>query len=314
MLTQRQYDRQTGWCLACLDVHRRRIAVRTDQFRAAFQQTLHATSGNLQAPHIQQLCDMAQRLEITPDQAFELVRPEAWAYWRYTFDQIKAIGTLTPATQQRLTWLQQNLRLPPFMVAPAWQEWEHTQRLLNIRAGKLPTVQPSVMISSAEICHWDSGANYYKTLTNSVKMTSGRLIITNQKVRFVSETGGFDFSLSKIGSVELANASGIDLRLTRQQGNGFYEVPFADLLVEIVHVLLNQFHRQALYEQMSSRSIPQHIKGSVYQRDQGLCIQCRSREYLEFDHIIPISLGGATSADNLQILCRACNQKKSNRI
>ena len=40
----------------------------------------------------------------------------------------------------------------------------------------------------------------------------------------------------------------------------------------------------------------------------------RAREYLEFDHIIPISLGGATSEDNLQILCRACNQKKSNRI
>ncbi|WP_324198746.1 HNH endonuclease [Nocardia amamiensis] len=36
--------------------------------------------------------------------------------------------------------------------------------------------------------------------------------------------------------------------------------------------------------------------------------------YLEFDHIIPLSRGGATSVANLQILCRRRNLEKGARI
>ncbi len=42
----------------------------------------------------------------------------------------------------------------------------------------------------------------------------------------------------------------------------------------------------------------------------GKCAKCGSTENLEIDHVWPRSLGGPTTPDNLQVLCKECNQKK----
>ncbi len=62
------------------------------------------------------------------------------------------------------------------------------------------------------------------------------------------------------------------------------------------------------------RSIPASIKKWVWNRDQGKCVSCGSVEDLEFDHDIPFSKGGSNSMDNIRILCRKCNRKKSANI
>jgi len=48
----------------------------------------------------------------------------------------------------------------------------------------------------------------------------------------------------------------------------------------------------------------------VWQRDGGQCRNCGSRRDLHFDHVIPQSWGGASTAENVQLLCRDCNLRK----
>lgn len=62
------------------------------------------------------------------------------------------------------------------------------------------------------------------------------------------------------------------------------------------------------------RPIPSHVRSSVWQRDKGRCNCCGSKEMLEFDHIIPFSWGGSNSIENIQLLCRRCNRRKSDSL
>lgn len=61
-------------------------------------------------------------------------------------------------------------------------------------------------------------------------------------------------------------------------------------------------------------SIPNDVANAVWNRDGGRCCICGSRSELEFDHIIPLSKGGATTFRNLQLLCHNCNLRKSDKI
>ena len=67
----------------------------------------------------------------------------------------------------------------------------------------------------------------------------------------------------------------------------------------------------------ASRYIPLVVKKTVWERDRGCCVQCGAwgrNADLEYDHVIPHSKGGASTATNLQLLCRNCNGLKGNRI
>lgn len=56
--------------------------------------------------------------------------------------------------------------------------------------------------------------------------------------------------------------------------------------------------------------IPSEVRAGVWQRDGGKCVLCGSRERLEFDHIIPLAMGGGNTARNIELLCESCNRSK----
>lgn len=60
--------------------------------------------------------------------------------------------------------------------------------------------------------------------------------------------------------------------------------------------------------------ISDELRRAVYERDGGCCVQCGSSFNLQYDHILPVALGGATTLENLQLLCADCNRRKSDSI
>lgn len=66
-----------------------------------------------------------------------------------------------------------------------------------------------------------------------------------------------------------------------------------------------------------SRSIPREVMLKVVRRDGQICQQCHQPvpdNKVEFDHLIPYSKGGTSTAGNIRLLCFECNRKKSDSL
>lgn len=60
--------------------------------------------------------------------------------------------------------------------------------------------------------------------------------------------------------------------------------------------------------------ITREVRRAVFERDGGKCVQCGEKFDLQYDHIIPVALGGASTVENLQLLCGSCNREKGANI
>ncbi len=72
--------------------------------------------------------------------------------------------------------------------------------------------------------------------------------------------------------------------------------------------------RARRYRERGGGNISADLRASVMERDGGVCQECGSLDYPQIDHIHPVSLGGATEEENLQVLCRVCNARKKDRV
>ncbi len=71
-----------------------------------------------------------------------------------------------------------------------------------------------------------------------------------------------------------------------------------------------------------SRRIPRWVRDEVWRRDGGRCAfvsrdgkRCDATEWLEFDHVVPYALGGASeNPAGIRLLCRAHNQHAAEQV
>ena len=75
---------------------------------------------------------------------------------------------------------------------------------------------------------------------------------------------------------------------------------------------------------LNIREFTQNQKLEAYERQHGICPRCVSLhkptankswdiDEMEADHIKPWHLGGKTTSDNCQMLCKQCNREKGGR-
>ncbi|MET7419439.1 TerD family protein [Dactylosporangium sp. NPDC005555] len=214
------------------------------------------------------------------------------------FDEaVRALGVVDPAISQMRRRLRRGLELG------------------LISNGEVPRVTSSTLhLDADEILHLELPATRLQQQARGTKRSSGRLIVTNAKLRFVGDSAGSDLAWAKV--VEARPEYGtVVVAATTSRGGGTYEVGDAEYVAAVLTGVLKIAKRLATVPtQRDSRAVPPAVRAEVWRRDGGACVECQATEYLEFDHVIPWSRGGATSAGNLQLLCRRCNLAKGARI
>jgi hypothetical protein len=144
---------------------------------------------------------------------------------------------------------------------------------------------------------------------------SGTLTITDNRLLFSSDTKSFDVRFARIvahsgtvGAVRLQRMEKPEsiIRITEEE-------PITYAILEAAIAFAHQT-RLAKLDDAMSRHIPREVRQRVWQRYGGRCAECGASQYLEFDPIVPVAKGGSNSDQNVQLLCRSCNLKKSDRI
>lgn len=253
---------------------------------------------------------------VDQSEALEFIRGDALNLIERTLASASADGLINQEEEADIARLRFMLQIPDAIAESVLQRLSFLKAITAIRQGALPRVEPTVRVESDEVCHLETAATYHKVNAKSTTTVPGRLVATNKKLIFLSPSGGAEIAWKSIMRIERV-ADGVYLELSKKAGNGLYTVDNPMTVEAVLDTLTRMAKRQMLAvvdDDQVSRHIPHDVRLVVWQRDQGKCTQCGAASYLEFDHIIPFSKGGASTAGNVQLLCRRCNLAKGSRL
>ncbi len=144
---------------------------------------------------------------------------------------------------------------------------------------------------------------------------TGNLFVTSMRIVFACGENPVEIPVSEVNAVKQL-PEGLQIIGRTAGRTQMFRVGDGEMLAAHISRAVRAFHRQVDvgFERDASRHIPQDVKTAVWERDRGRCVQCEASDYLEFDHIIPHAKGGASTVQNVQLLCRRCNLKKRDAI
>jgi len=302
------FNKQTGRCGNC----EKQVRQSLDRFRQAFIQ--YCKDGIISDDEWRYLSDGIAQDNVSWNEAISSVRGDALHFLERTLTFADSDGIITDDEERYIGELKERLQVPPDLSKPIMERLAYLKNISRIRQGTLPTVQAKIHLESNEVCHLEIDATFHKVRASSIALVPGRIVVTNKKIHFLSESGGWVIAWKNVMRID-RDARSIYIELSTKKGNGRYAVIDPLMVEAILNTATRIAKRQLMVHQdEESRHIPQDVKLAVWQRDQGKCIQCSAISYLEFDHIIPFSKGGASTINNVQLLCRKCNLEKGDRI
>lgn len=274
-----------------------------------------AATGRVDLGLLREVDHFKAGLGLTDADTSALIRSRAIGLYRETFAAIVHDGDVTRPQEELLAWLRAETGLSDSEVAPYARQMAELKRLAEYRAGRLPLAETRKLLEGGETCHWDSRCRLaYQTARGTIHV-EGELIATSKRILFVSPTRNFSFAPWKVVDIEDLGHR-VTVKAEGRQGSGDYFVERPRELAAILEGLARRGKYTAANKPVSatSRHIPGEVRRAVWARDGGRCVQCQDDQYLEFDHIIPHSRGGANRFGNVQLLCRRCNGEKGDRI
>jgi hypothetical protein len=303
------FNNQTGLCSKC----DKEVRSYYDYFRRVFIE--YCSDGILSPEEWSQLQDLAGKYQLNWEGALAYLRGDAINFLERQLAFAADDGMITNEEANHIKNWQLALRIPSEMIQPILQRLNYLRAITRIREGNLPNVTPpsNLHLESGEMCHLHKHSTFYRVNAKSVTPIAGELVATNKRLNFLSPIGGWDIQWKRIMRLE-PNSQGVYLELSTKKGNGQYDVKDPTLTDAILTTLIRINKRELVIADSKARSIPHAVKMAVWQRDQGKCVECNATSYLEFDHEIPFSKGGASTEGNIRLLCRRCNLAKGNRI
>jgi hypothetical protein len=273
-----------------------------------------AGDGRITAAELHELKRYKDALGLSRDEANELARDVALQLYRRWFYNVLQDGEVTEQEESALAWVRDEFGLQ--LDTQAYEaQLQEVRRLALYRQGQLPSASTNKILESGQICHWQGRCCFQWETATKRKQAAGDLVITSEQLVFSSPIRSFSISPTKIIDIS-THTDALVIATSSSRGTGTY---FVDSPRELEAILVglarrHKYHVSADYSSQMSRHIPDDVRREVWQRDGGCCVRCRAADYLEFDHIIPHSRGGANTVTNVQILCRRCNSLKSDRI
>jgi len=209
------------------------------------------------------------------------------------------------------------------LLKPCLMDLDLYERVFAIRAGELPIVEDKkIILDRGDKLHYVLPVTYEVPGAGKITRRGGALYVSSRKLRFVGLRRSHEMRYANLLQVDFTHQknSKMTVVVASGAGGGAYRLKGnrdPGLLVELqeaIKFLIRKAKGLEVHRGVDTRYISPEIRSEVWYRDGGRCVICGATEYLEFDHIIPRSKGGATSVENLQLLCRKCNSEKSDSI
>ena len=140
-------------------------------------------------------------------------------------------------------------------------------------------------------------------------------VLTQDEAGFYAKLGFADISENKLT---------VEYKFVYTSSGGkaqrSFTIPMTEeTIIELIKLLQGKL-TQSVFAKEQRALMTSKLRQNILKRDNYTCRSCGNsiakepNLLLEVDHMIPVSKGGYTVEDNLQVLCWKCNRKKGNKI
>lgn len=145
-------------------------------------------------------------------------RARADGLYRRALDGALRAGFVGDDGRELLAWMKAELRPTRGAVEDAERLVVRAIRLSRFRSGCLPSVETRVLLGSGETCHYQGACDYPQGAGRGSARHSGTLLVTSEKVRFLSPKLSFVIPPPRIMDVVVSGRA-LHLSLETRQGS-----------------------------------------------------------------------------------------------